>query len=387
MKSIIVILFTIFSQTSFANKDVVFDLASHFKKEILIKNKVKKDKVKNKKLILPRKKVEMLNLKSQIRLSGQGKGGGIGFLCGDQVFLADTHNLITSGDLKKLDSFSEKTLIEAAFYNHNKRYPIFSKKLKKAYEELIFKFEDHVLIAGDDQIKFIPNGCQKIAIGNQDLKTGIVSVNRTFFNSLSTIDKAFFKFHEAYIQFYNGLDDTTIVRELVGKSLIKIFTNTESSIHKFSGMLNSFNLSIMMACEEVTYKVLKSTFLVHQKKEYKNCIKKSLYFIGNEIGINFDQHLPIWKMEELIKNKVKDREDELKVQTNAYCPQEIIEFGAYVGASPDMHSLYCRYNILGALVELYFESNRLEDLSCGAGFSSCKGIEYSREELLKMVSE
>jgi len=165
---------------------------------------------------------------SEILFAKQEKGKGIGFDCTGKIYLADTYKKIDEIKSFYLSTLTEENLIEAAFNTHHKMYKENNAKLRNAYKNLTFKEVDQVPFAGDDKIEEsdIPNGCIKVAIAHQDIKTGIVEINRELFNKLSIIDKAFLKFHEAFIQFYEGINNTSIVKNLVGENLLQIFINT-----------------------------------------------------------------------------------------------------------------------------------------------------------------
>jgi len=292
---------------------------------------------------------------------GQCKGGGIGYLCGEKVYLADTYKKISAMDQQRLTLLSQKVLLEGAFYAHDHLYPQQAKKLREASEYIRFKPAHDVAIAGDDQIKSIPRGCQKIAIGNQDIESGIVEYNQDYYQRLSYVDQAYFKFHEAYIQYYHGINDTTIVRSSVADTLIKTFSYLGSIAYKFSGMLDGFSEGIGMECEDSTYKKTHDSFLLRQSPEYLSCMQKSYklmlqrlgksdYAIDKEIR-GLDLMHGNWTLDQWIRKEVRDRQDELQKNLGAYCPKGPIHFGPYRGSGPAVESLFCQYNILDILAD------------------------------------
>lgn len=168
-------------------------------------------------------------------------------------------------------------------------------------------------------------------------------------------------------------------------------------VHKFKGMLNSFNSSTDIACAEIASKVLRDSFLIENSDEYKVCMRKSLIFMLKDLNFNqeeLDQFISRfadqkinWKLEELIRKTIETKEKQLQNSFGVHCPTGNIRFGAYTGSGADVESLLCQNIILESLVDNYSETSRIDDLSCGAMYSSCQGVHYTQEELLNMVTE
>lgn len=159
-------------------------------------------------------------------------------------------------------------------------------------------------------------------------------------------------------------------------------------LNKVDSMINSFDLSLDISCSEIAYKIVRDNFLIFQTTEYKNCMRKAHRFILNRLNIDSSTLSTAFEFEETIKNAVKSNMTELVKSLGAHCPGGAsVSFGAYSGSGSEVKSKFCQLNILEILVEEYYESTRLEELSCGASFSSCEGIKYTQEELLELVTE
>ena len=167
-------------------------------------------------------------------------GGGVGFSCGSKVFLADTYKVIPSKESEIISLFHEKKLLKKAFEHIRNKDEVVGAALIESYKKLQFVPMDSVPLAGDDNINDIPKGCEKIAIAYQDIKSGVVSYNQKFYEKLSSLDKTYLKFHEAFIQLYGGINDTTIIRSLVGNTLISTYNDF---VQTLVGTYNSNNVA------------------------------------------------------------------------------------------------------------------------------------------------
>jgi len=143
---------------------------------------------------------------------GESSGGGIVFLCpdrdlGERVLLADTFKLSQSGNsnfLKEQDETDESSAASAILQTIGGVDSGMAATLRQNLKMLVFKPVDSLSLLGDDDIREIPEHCKKAQLAVQHFATGIVDYNQSYFSKLSSVERALFKLHEAYVKIYGS---------------------------------------------------------------------------------------------------------------------------------------------------------------------------------------
>lgn len=176
--------------------------------------------------------------------AGNEGGGGVGFLCGNKVYLADTYSTMKDLEddyLEEYKKVDENQIIFEAINNADWQGNMMreyikglnfddvqerenaekilkflnSKLLKEIFANLSFTPAAEVPLAGDDNIKEVPDGCKKIPIAYQYIKKSEVIYDKTYYAGLSKIDRAYLKLHEVLINIEGGTSDTTHIRDTI----------------------------------------------------------------------------------------------------------------------------------------------------------------------------
>lgn len=193
--------------------------------------------------------------------AGNEGGGGVGFLCGNKVYLADTYDTMKSNAKHFREEYSEMSVDQIIFeaiknadthrkllehvikdFDPDKKDKIEEAKnvlkyldtnlLKEKFAEIKFKSSKDVPYVGDDKIVDIPKRCKKIPIAYQNIEKSEVLYDRTYYAGLSKVDKAYLKIHELLINIEGGTDDTTPIRKAVSiitnlQGITKIIENKQ----------------------------------------------------------------------------------------------------------------------------------------------------------------
>lgn len=176
--------------------------------------------------------------------AGNEGGGGVGYLCNNKVYLADTYEfMINNKDffennfsnmdedqivydaISKADTFNQ-VVAQALSANANDSsvtYQVLRQSqkylntnlLKKSLAKLKFIPQASVRYVGDDNIQKIPDGCTKIPIAYQKFASSEVFYDRTYFAGLSKFERAYLKLHEILIHIEQGIQDTSPIRNAI----------------------------------------------------------------------------------------------------------------------------------------------------------------------------
>lgn len=148
---------------------------------------------------------------------GVNGGGGVGFLCRGRVYLADSFEMIRSGELNArmtYDEIPDTYLIPPSveevlnlFLLHGNITRDEKLALEESLKILQFDSTCSVEITNDDNITQVPSGCQKVQIASQ--RNGKVCFDQTLLSKMYPIDKGLLKIHEAYVYAYKKPNEFT----------------------------------------------------------------------------------------------------------------------------------------------------------------------------------
>ncbi len=151
------------------------------------------------------------------RKGGDGSGGGVVFSCDrnsnlgfsgrPRYFLADSYSFFSK---QSEDYFLgiQQIPIARAIDSLTKGIAEFDATLAtnitKSLERLHFNPVGSLNLLGDDDIGELPAGCIKIQLAIQDLASGRVDYDLKKYWKLSSLEKALFRIHEAYVSIYGS---------------------------------------------------------------------------------------------------------------------------------------------------------------------------------------
>jgi hypothetical protein len=168
------------------------------------------------------------------RDGGNSGGGGVGFLCGDdiatqKVYLADTYRTLNPQNREQTYIQYPAAVIDAAVEAVERikpekvyRHPTLPNQnvslgFLLGYKYYSLKFVEEITPIGslsDDNIPTaqIPAGCRKVQLAIQDVPNGVVHLQGEHHRRLSEIEKGFLALHETLIAIRNqpGQDTTPI---------------------------------------------------------------------------------------------------------------------------------------------------------------------------------
>lgn len=134
-----------------------------------------------------------------------GSGGGFAFQCGREVYLADVAELMNQNGLSKFKALPVEVITETIFKAVKAGDPKAHDGLLKAYDANKLELVDRVEALPISL--HVPKGCVQEQLAIQNLATGQVTTNQTLYRSMSNLERAFFKVHEAYVRIV-GLERT-----------------------------------------------------------------------------------------------------------------------------------------------------------------------------------
>lgn len=161
-------------------------------------------------------------------------GGGVGYHCGDRVYLADTYTEIKTywiGEVFKdaseymimYPSFKE---FEYHFFNYARLSVEEKIFIHESLNNLSFDNTCPVEITNDDGIIELPYGCEKVQLASQ--RNGKVCYSQNLIDLMTPLEQHLLKIHEAYIYTYKKPGEiTNKIREMLSSAV---------SVEKFRGL-------------------------------------------------------------------------------------------------------------------------------------------------------
>lgn len=231
-------------------------------------------KLKNMKLVLALPVLALqLSTFSTAYAGGMDGGGGDVILCEhvrleDRLFsgpkvvsrytemgLADTFKSLSK--LKSIGSdYSQLQRQEILLLMVDELYPEIAPKIRKIVKELQFEFvgkleeldDDNIALPApiEEQLRSVQ--CRKSQLAIQDVSKKTVRVHYKYYNELSTWEKDLLVIHEAFINLYYPVRDTTPIRALVKKisSSYELREKAELSSRRLEGHFYSDREKVML---------------------------------------------------------------------------------------------------------------------------------------------
>ena len=160
---------------------------------------------------------------------GDGSGGGVIFACKSRIYLADSYSYFSSLSIEARQRLSVISTDQATELANNVVFGLdqpMAAELNLALKTIRLVPSDTLLQAlGDDDIGSPPLGCSKRQLAVQTLKTGVVGYVSVYYWSLTPIERALFKYHEAYVHVY-GSNSTAVRNKIARVSWNQIFRAT-----------------------------------------------------------------------------------------------------------------------------------------------------------------
>jgi hypothetical protein len=298
-------------------------------------------------------------------LATKGRGGGVGFKCGEKIYLADTYESIV-GDRQyyedkfrdhSIDSLVEESIKRAPIFNsmvtqafadanENKRNAarvsfktkyFDEEKLRKALDGMEFTAVKEVPYIGDDQIIDIPKGCIKVPIAYQLIDQKVVLYNKFYYSKLTKFEKAYLVLHELMINIENGTMDTTPVRDTVS-----IFSDMKSLELKLVDKYNACSMAKYV--RRGGWIALRDTYRIFYNVEPEVRNGRIVGFLDSKNGINneLSDYIKKEDLEAFIehsyaymynKSSLKDRKDPNKIFVGKNIYRRDIERYAYMSSA------------------------------------------------------
>jgi len=165
-------------------------------------------------------------------LWGSENGGGdVSFVCNkplykgfrdfdfsDYVYLADTAALLrNTHDWDAYTWVNSDDLLRVALTAIREESPRLAEELSAAISNFKWQEVGHLDRLYDDKIRTVPEGCKIEQLAIQDRTTGIIRVNKSLHHRLSSLEVAFLKLHEGYVNLQTPEEvqarNTTRIRE------------------------------------------------------------------------------------------------------------------------------------------------------------------------------
>ncbi len=167
-------------------------------------------------------------------LAGKEGGGGLGVICHDRVYLADTYSILSNPKLQALKSADPAQVLSAITQVIEEKYPqkIFTnpnggeEKVSLAWMlshtrgAIEFDYTNKPLpLLNDDHFdtSTLQPGCIKQQIAIQDIPKHRVLTDQVLVSKMSFLERGLFELHESMISFRNQPGESTApIRQMVG---------------------------------------------------------------------------------------------------------------------------------------------------------------------------
>jgi formylglycine-generating enzyme required for sulfatase activity len=149
--------------------------------------------------------ITALSAFSSFAFAGKDRGGAVALYCSKMsVELADVLGPVSKSfrQLTLVDHSDEEKSLAEILDVIEKKNPTLGKIMRQAKGEITYQDVSDLPLLGDDGISdpILLSYCQKIQIGVQTFRTGVVEVNLPFYMKLSSLDRVLFKLHEIYLR-------------------------------------------------------------------------------------------------------------------------------------------------------------------------------------------